>query len=491
MKCFVDSRSARFADVEEIKAGTCPVPYGCRDAKAGGAPVYVDDTDIYMLHRDVHTLVNGGTGSKKSRLVVMPTVRNLACAGESMVINDPKGEIHKNTVNFLKEQGYDVIVLNFRHPETGNNWNPLSIVYDYYAMGEIDKSDILLRDVAQAVFEESKRSAKDKFWPESAKNYFIGLAQVLRAEGRKEDFTIENICYMDSYGGQKIGNSTYLREYFSHFKKNVESFRNLQGVVNNDARETKSGILVSFYEPMAIFSSQNSLCDMMSRSDFDVAAMGDKKTALFLIVPDDKTTFNAIVSLFVMQSYQLMVEHAETNYSGVMPVRVNYILDEFGNLPAITDMAPKMSASRSRNIRFMLVIQNIGQLRAAYGKDTTETIISNCGAWYCLYTKDLTMLEHISHLCGQVVGGYTGTVFPLLSVAQLQTLDKDLGEVLTLLEGKHPFVTYLPDISAYGIDMACAPGDLPRRKLKMRPHFDIRKVVREAACQTLTANVQE
>ena len=218
-------------------------------------------------------------------------------------------------------------------------------------------------------------------------------------------------------------------------------------------------------EKIRSFSIQPNLLRMLSVSEFDMDTLGEKPTAVFLIMPDEKTTYHRLVSLFIKQSYEYTIYSAQKQAGedgfilGKMPVRVNYILDEFSSLPTIKDFPAMISAARSRNIRFNLIMQSKHQLLQRYDQEAW-TIQSNCNNWIFLTSRELDFLQEISELCGEVTGQQKKS---LLSVSDLQRLDKDKGEVLILSGRLNPCIARLPDIDEYDKGKFI-PGKLPVRE---------------------------
>ncbi len=154
-----------------------------------------------------------------------------------------------------------------------------------------------------------------------------------------------------------------------------------------------------------------------------------------------------LVSLFIKQSYEYLIYRAQSMNNYTMPIRVNYILDEFSSLPAIKDFPSMITAARSRNIRFNLIVQSKHQLKQKYG-DESETILSNCNNWVFITSRELELLEEISTLCGVKSSGNK----PLLSISALQHFSKEKGEILVLSGRLKPFKSCLPDITRYDDD---------------------------------------
>lgn len=427
--------------------------------------VTVDQTDS-------HTLVIGPTGSKKSRLIAMPLVRILGSAGESMIISDPKAEIYNRTAAYLKEQKYEIFVLNLRAPLYGSRWNPLAIPYDFFCQGEIDRAYEFVNDIAEHLI-QSNKSQSDPFWDNSAGSFFFGLVLLLF-----------KYCKDNSKGSEYVHIGNVMRLRNALFSKTNREQRiwiwqyaqedsiissSLIGTVET-ANETRAGILSVFDQKIRMFLTQPNLEDMMSVNDINFDDIGNKPSVVFLIVPDEKTSYHGLVSLFVKQSYEYIIYKAQLKFEsdgfhvGKLTSRVNYILDEFSSLPTIKDFPAMITASRSRNIRFTLFIQSKHQLIQRY-REEAETIQTNCNNWIFLTSRELQMLEELSSICGTTTGDISK---PVLSVSMLQRLNKEEGEAILLCGRNKPCVTRLADIDYYDHEKFNKIMVLPRQLSKLK-----------------------
>lgn len=212
---------------------------------------------------------------------------------------------------------------------------------------------------------------------------------------------------------------------------------------------------------------------MFSGSDFDITRFGRKKSIFYIITPDEKTTYAPLISTFVHQSYSILISHATASPAHRLSVRVNYILDEFAQLPLIKDFPSAITAARSRNIRFTLFIQSMHQLIATYGDDA-ETILGNMGNTIFLNSRELPLLNRMAELCGHDKYGHY-----LISPSRLQRLkNKEKGEALILIGSCYPFITHLSDISEYDFDQSkYPPVPMPAIKTKS-PLLDLDKLQR-------------
>lgn len=418
----------------------------------GGLPLSWSDDKEYVSvdQTDSHSLIIGPTGSKKTRLIAMPAVRILGAAGESIIISDPKAEIYLRAAEHLNQMGYEVNVINLRNPDFSKRWNPLYIPYRFFCSGDIDKACEFANDIAQNMVPSNLE--KDVFWSNSAASLLFGLILLLFMLCRENNlpetevnlkniFELRNTLFAGT--GPEIKNS-FLWKYA---QKDTFIKNSLIGTVET-ANDTRGGILSTFDQAMRNLSIQPDLLNMLSGNEIDLDLFLEKKQALFMIIPDEKTSYHQLVSLFIKQSYEYFIYLAQRNVydegvnTGILPIRINYVLDEFSSLPTVADFPAMITAARSRNIRFTLFVQSKHQLTQRYDKEV-ETILANCTNWIFLTTRELSLLEDISKLCGAKGGK------PILPVAQLQRLSKEEGEVLILSGRNKPYITMLPDIDVY------------------------------------------
>lgn len=413
----------------------------------GGVPIDYDPASdsAYVDSSDAHTLIIGATGSKKSRLIAMPTVLSLAAAGESMLICDPKGEIHRRTVGVLKEKGYSIGILNFREPEYSDKWNILSIPYKYYCNGEVDKACEFVNDFAINII---PIYSQDPYWDYSARDLLFGLTLLLFKlckEGKQYDNKV-NIASVLELKQEVFGSTDSSQIRRSAIWRYIEKDHLIKNRLIGTAicpEKTLSCILSTFDQQMSCFSLQPKIINMLSYDTLDLDGLGREKKAVFIIMPDEKTTYHKIVSVFIKESYEYLINSIyQKGIDNRYPVRINYILDEFSSLPKISDFPQMISAARSRNIRFMLVLQSKHQLIERYGEEA-QTIQSNCTNWMFLFSRELSLLDEVSNLCGRNKGE------PLVSPSLLQHLDKEKGECLLMLARNNPYIARLADIDSY------------------------------------------
>ena len=473
-----DKGYSRWCKDGEMKKTLKEVDPKAYSADAAGLVVINDGHKMWVDNGEMHNLIVGATGSGKTQIVVFPLVQSLAKHEESMIITDPKGEIYENTAEMLRERGYNIVVLNFRDPQRGNAWNPMTLPYNLYKEGNMDKAIELLDDLALNILYEEKSGNADPFWEKSGADYFSGLSLGLFEDGTENQINLNSINLMATIGEERFGgpNSNYIKEYFNGKDPSKPAYINASGTVYAP-EETKGGILSTFKQKIKIFSARENLSEMLSYSDFDMKDIGRKKTAVFMIIQDEKKTLHPLATIFIKQCYETLIDVAQES-GGKLPYRTNFILDEFANMPPLKDVTTMVTAARSRLIRFNFIIQNYAQLTQVYGKENAETIKGNCNIMY-LISNELAALEEISKMCGEVKSKEKDKTAstPLVTVSDLQRLSQ--FEIITMRLRMMPFKTKL--VPNFKMDWGKTYGKavFPTRERKPVELFEIREFVKE------------
>ena len=476
----VETGYSSWAKDKDIKTdrGIEAVDYTAPTVKAAGIPLIYDTKkhQVWVDNGEYHTVVIGASGSGKSQCIVKPLVNLLAKKGESMIITDPKGELYTSAAHRLKDLGYNVIVLNFRDPLKGNAWNPLTLPYQYMKMGNMDKATELLDDVALNILYDPNNKG-EPFWEKSAADFFSGLALGLFEDAKEEEININSISVMSTSGEDRLGPSTYTKEYFT-MKGEASSAYTFASNTINAPSDTKGGIMSTFRQKIRLFASRQNLSEMLGHSDFSILDIGKQKTAVFIVIHDEKTTYHALATIFIKQAYETLIDVAQKN-GGKLPIRTNFILDEFANMPPLKDVDSMVTAARSRDMRFTFIIQNFAQLNDVYGKEVAEVIRGNCGNTIYLISSELAALEEISKMCGEVKSKEKDKTAstPLVTVSDLQKFK--MGEALLIRMRKGPFKTKLQfDYKTnWGYEQIDEP--FPERAAKPVALFDIKAFVKE------------
>lgn len=432
---------SRWATEKEFKTELKHIYADDKTTQVAGIPLINNGRDIWVDNGEFHNLIIGSTGSGKTEMLVQPMVKILAKKGESMIITDPKGEIYENNANELKEKGYNVVLLNFRDPQKGNSWNPLTLPYELYKAGNKDKANELLDDLAMNILYDEKAQSQDPFWEKTSADYFTGLALGLFEDAKEEEINLNSINLMTTVGEDKLMASTYIKEYFTSKDPASPAYVNASSTIMAPS-DTKNSILSVFKQKIKLFASRENLSEMLCRSDFDMKDIGRKKTAVFVVIQDEKKTYHSLVTIFVKQCYETLIDVAQEN-NGKLEYRTNFILDEFANMPPLKDVTTMVTAARSRKIRFSFIIQNFAQLSQVYGQENGDTIRGNCGNIIYLISSEMKALEEISKMCGEVKSKEKDKTAstPLVTVSDLQRLK--LWTIIVLRTRCMPFKTVL------------------------------------------------
>lgn len=478
-----DKGYSRWAKEKEMKKVLKCVHPTDEKSDYAGIPLISKNGELWVDDGEYHNLVIGATGSGKTVSTILPTIKILAKKGESIICTDPKGELFEKTGSMLKAKGYNIILLNFRNPQKGNAWNPLTLPYRLYKSGNQDKAIELLDDLALNILYEENNGNADPFWEKTSADYFSGLALGMFEDTTEDKININSISLTTTVGEEKCGASTYVKEYFNLKDPNSAAYINASGTIMAP-NETKGSIIAVFKQKIKLFSSRENLSEMLSYSDFDMNSIGKEKTAVFIIIQDEKKTYHSLATIFVKQCYETLIDVAQSN-GGKLPCRTNFLLDEFANMPPLKDVTTMITAARSRQIRFTMIIQNFAQLKQVYGADNAETIKGNCGNLIYLISTELAALEEISKLCGEVKSKKDDKTAstPLVTVSDLQRM-KQFDQIVLRMR-MQPFKTsFTPD---FKIDWGrkYGPIEYPEREKKPVAVFDVREFVKEKRQQKI------
>lgn len=475
---------ARFAEIDEIKRNTVEVHITDDETMAAGCPVISDGKTMFVDAGDTRTLIVSDSGAGKTRRLVLPALVSMAKSGESVIIHDCKGELFKYTGKLFKEHGYQVVALNFRKPMTGQQFNPLRYPALLYQAGDRSKATELFMDFSISLYEQVKDD-KDPFWTQMSEQYFTGLCLLACELYPLEKIILTNIFELHIQSKDKVSGKVNLQVFFEDDEgKNKIQYAGiwqlLEGTVES-AAETKASILSVFSQPLARLILNDDISDMLSTSSFDIDKICDEKVAIFLCTRDETRVYDNIVSGIVHQLYVAVIEAAEEKYHSVLPIRMNFILEELGCMAKIMDFNSKLIASRSRNIRMHLVVQSLQQLSLIYGEQESQIILGNTDVQFYYHSSDKSLLDFFSDKAGMITTKYTNEKRPLLSSSDLLHFDKESGQVLVFLKRNYPFITCLPDISQYEVEHLNEPLLLKRRDRTYVGSIDFRGCVKNMA----------
>ncbi len=451
-----DSQQTRWATVDEIKSSAAYINLSKGICSVGGLPLISDGNEMYVDDKDTHTMIFGATGSKKTRLFCMPMLNIFAKSGESFIVTDPKGELFAKTSGYVEKQGYKTLVLNFRNADYGNCWNPFSLPYKLYHSGKQDMAMSMFNDFAMAITADQQKSAADPFWGKAAKAYLVAILLVMAECCTEEEMNMRTLTQFCT-----IENSNYVECLARSMTDHSIAGMNMKSIYTAASRTMRS-VLISVHNAISEFISSQAITDLISHNDINVADIAREKTAIYLIVPDEKTTTHFLATLFVKQAYEVLISEAQKEKDFKLPIRLNFVLDEFCNMPKIQDMPSMITAARSRNMRFYLIAQSLHQLKGKYGEDA-NTIKGNCDNWVFLTSREYELLSEISKLCGNLTLT-DKTSRALISTSELQRLRKEKGEALILHSREYPFISEMADIDQYKEFVGYEPAKLEKIK---------------------------
>lgn len=344
--------------------------------------------------RNKNVLVIGGSGSGKTRFYVKP---NLMQMHSSYCVTDPKGTIVLECGKMLEDNGYEIKILNTINFKKSMKYNPFA-----YIRSEKDILKLVQTIIANTKGEGEK--AGEDFWVKAEKLYYTALIGYIFYEAPKEEKNFATLLDMIDASEVREDDETYMNPIDRLFealeKKEPTHFAVKQyKKYKLAAGKTAKSILISCGARLAPFDIQE-LRDLMQEDELELDTLGDRKTALFVIISDTDDTFNFVVSIMYSQLFNLLCDKADDVYGGRLPVHVRCLLDEFANIGLIPKFEKLIATIRSREISASIILQAQSQLKAIY-KDNADTIVGNCDSTLFLGGKEKTTLKELSETLGK------------------------------------------------------------------------------------------
>ena len=436
------SRSERWNTVNEIKRRFRETT----DSTAGAGPVvYVENGRKYSDDSESHIAVIGRTGTGKSQCCSLPFMREILQKGESLIMLDPKGESYKKNACYIPVN-YQVFCIDFRNPrKSPTKWNPLSTPYRLFCSKDPDDNDIassMLSELWNGVYPYDGHS--DRFWTDAAANYAKGLSYGLFEEVEKPYINLDSVAVMMEQSEMRMGMNNVLKTFYDHLPHNSLAKRNLATYVTAPG-ETRASIHSVAASGLEVFSRSKGLMEMLSQDTLNIMEINvDRPFALIIITPDETDVYDALSGLLISQVSQHLIRVAQDR-GGQLPIRVNIILEELGSVGrSIPNLPNLMVASRSRNMRLMLVLQSNAQLEDVYGKSKAETINSCIGITIGFSTNSWGTLNEWAQRCGERYMEKDGHMLkePLITASQLAAMP--IGTALILVDSQYKFVARIP-----------------------------------------------
>ena len=407
--------------------------------------------------RNKNVLVIGGSGSGKTRFYVKP---NLMQMHSSYCVTDPKGTIVLECGKMLEDNGYEIRILNTINFKKSMKYNPFSYIHS--------EKDIL--KLVQTIIANTKgegEKAGEDFWVKAEKLYYTALIAYIYYEAPKEEKNFATLLDMIDASEVREDDENYKNPIDRLFealeKKEPRHFAVKQyKKYKLAAGKTAKSILISCGARLAPFDIQE-LRDLMSEDELELDCIGDRKTALFVIISDTDDTFNFVVSIMYSQLFNLLCDKADDVYGGRLPVHVRFLLDEFANIGLIPKFEKLMATIGSTEISAIIFLQAQSQLKAIY-KDNADTIIGNCDSTLFLGGKEKTTLKELSETLGKetidlynisetksnqnsFAMNYQKTGKDLMSQDEITVMDG--GKCIFQLRGARPFFSDKYDITKH------------------------------------------
>ena len=434
--------------------------------------------------RNKNILVIGGSGSGKTRFFVKP---NLMQMHSSYVVTDPKGTVLVECGKLLQRGGYKIKVLNTINFKKSMHYNPFA-----YLRSEKDILKLVNTIIANTKG-DGEKSGED-FWVKAEKLYYTALIGYIWYEAPEDEKNFTTLLEMINASEAREDDEDFQNPVDLMFErleeKDPEHFAVKQyKKYKLAAGKTAKSILISCGARLAPFDIKE-LRELMETDEMELDTIGDRKTALFVIISDTDDTFNFVVSILYTQLFNLLCDKADDEYGGRLPVHVRCLLDEFANIGQIPKFEKLIATIRSREISASIILQSQSQLKAIY-KDNADTIVGNCDTTLFLGGKEKTTLKEISEILGkETIDSFNtsetrgrelshGLNYQKLG-KQLMTEDEiavmDGGKCILQLRGVRPFFSDKFDITKHPKYKYLSDAD-PKNAFDMEKHLKRRPAI--------------
>ena len=443
--------SAKWGDVIEVNKKYEQSPYANNKILTKNVCIGYDG----RLHRrNLNTLVIGGSGAGKTRFYAKPNVMQ---ANTSLVILDPKGEIARDEGYLLEEKGYVVKVLDLINMQRSHCYNPFVYLQDD---NDIQK---LVTNLFKATTPKGSQSS-DPFWDTAAETLLLALIFYLWHEAPEDEQNFSMVMEMLRAGEVKEDDDNYVSPLDILFNQlEIENPNHIAIKYYRDYRsgsgKTLKSIQITLASRLEKFNL-DSVSSLTQTDELELDTIGEKKTALFAIIPDNDTSFNFLISILYTQLFQHLFYSADHKYGGRLPVHVHFLMDEFANVSLPDDFDKILSVMRSREVSVSIILQNLAQLKALFEKQW-ESIVGNCDEFLYLGGNEQSTHKYVSELLGKETidlntygksSGHSGnystnyqlTGRELLTPDEVRLLDN--REAILFIRGERPIKDFKYDI---------------------------------------------
>lgn len=467
--------SQRWSTKEELKQQfkTAPIdPYA--KLNVGGIPICKLNEHELLYDTDVNQDITiGATRSGKTRKILVILIFLCAMARESILCNDPKKELYKMFKKYLKKLGYKVLCLDYRFLQYSDCKNPMDRVVNFFKEGDQDEADQAAQDLVETLVVDN--GAGEKIWIDGqkamAKAIILAVAKANISEDKKNFYSVYQTLNLrggeHSFNNDAKNKKMELSAYMEYLDE-TDVARTAYAPIKNAPEKTRGSFMTSTMSTLQLFGSRK-LNKVIGKSDFQYKDFATEKIALFIVNPDEKSTYDKIASIQYDQAYQEFVETAN-RHGGKLQRRIHNIFDEAGNMAVIKDLDKKLTLSLGRGILYHLFIQSYAQLDKLYKSEGRKTIVDNCITKFFISSGDYDTCEDISKRIGEETiwsssqsGSYSQSANPSggsVQYSQQKRRLKDANELLSadfrngdgIILTKtycNPAQVYLPDCSEY------------------------------------------
>ncbi|MDO5571842.1 MAG: type IV secretory system conjugative DNA transfer family protein [Bacteroidales bacterium] len=344
--------------------------------------------------RNLNTLVCGGSGAGKTRFYCKP---NIMQCNTSFVTLDPKGEILRDTGELLEKKGYEIKVLDLINMEKSHCYNPFVYL----------KSDNDVQKLVTNLFKSTTpkgSSSNDPFWDTAASMLLLALVFYLKYEAPEDEQNFPMVLEMLRAGEVREDDDTYvspLDVLFNRLEDDNQEHIALKYYrdYHSGSAKTLKSIQITLASRLEKFNLE-SLASLTITDELDLPSLGEKKVALFAIIPDNDGSFNFLISILYTQLFQQLFYLADHKYKGSLKVPVHFLMDEFANVSLPDDYDKILSVARSRQVSFSIILQNLAQLKALFEKQW-ESIVGNCDEFLYLGGNEQSTHKYVSELIGK------------------------------------------------------------------------------------------
>ena len=310
-----------------------------------------------VLNAHKNLIVTGDVASGKTTNVLFPIVDNAINKKESLFILDSREEYINKYYDKLKENNYNIVILNLRDMDKSEGWNPLEYPYNLYKNGNVDKAQEYLEKIGKIIFYEN--SSVDPFWSSTASDFFAGVTLALFEDGKQEEVNFNSVNNMFNGIDKKYGLSDYITTYFK--SKDVTSKPYIFASTTFLApKETKGSILSVARQKLRLYVSREKLSYLMNKTTFNFEDVASKPTAIILIARDENKSLNTLSAMFIEQLYAILLDIKAK-------VKFNFVLDNFDIIEKCNDLVDILDSCLSRNIKVYLTTRSLEKLSDEYG----------------------------------------------------------------------------------------------------------------------------